>query len=124
MTKYKVVLTPEFEKEFSKLQKKFPKMDDDFENFLNEIELEGDLGDPIPGVHLNDGNKVFKKRMKNTSARQGKSGGFRIINYLVTSDNKVYLLDIYSKNDKEDIPKRKILALVKKNKHFSAKMKK
>lgn len=115
MGKYKVLLTPEFKKEFQKLLKKFPKMDDDFENFLDQVELTGNLGDPIKDLHLDNGNKVFKHRMRNTSANQGKSGGFRIIEYLLTSTNEVYLLDIYSKNSKENISNNKIMRLIKNN---------
>mgnify|MGYP007126141545 CR=1 FL=1 len=54
--------------------------------------------------------------MKNSSANKGLSGGFRVIEYLVTKDNVVYLLDIYSKSDYEDISKKKIIKLVKETK--------
>lgn len=118
MVKYKIETTPEFEKEFRKLKKRFLHIDDDFEEFLDEIELKGDLGVPVTGVKMENGhkgNKIFKKRMKNTSANQGKSGGLRVIEYLITSSNTVYLLDIYSKNVQEDIPKKKIIGLMNKN---------
>ena len=35
--------------------------------------------------------------------KKGKSGGFRIIYYLLVKDRKVYLLTIFSKSEKEDI---------------------
>lgn len=53
--------------------------------------------------------------MANTSAKQGKSGGFRVIIYLITSNNLVYLLDIYSKNEQENISTKDIINLIKKN---------
>ncbi|MEQ6388010.1 hypothetical protein RZN22_01630 [Bacillaceae bacterium S4-13-58] len=70
------------------------------------------MGEDIQGV-TKDGDKVFKKRMKNTSAKKGLSGGFRIIEYLVTSESTVYLLDIYSKSEKADIPRKRIARLIK-----------
>ncbi|WEG18494.1 hypothetical protein PQ478_08430 [Alkalihalophilus pseudofirmus] len=113
--KYTVETTPTFEAEFRKLLKKYPKMVDDYEELLADIEDNGNLGEDIQGV-ANDGNKVFKKRMKNSSANKGLSGGFRVIEYLVTSENTVYLLNIYSKNKQEDIPKKMLIRLIRKNK--------
>lgn len=108
--------TPSFEKEYTKLKRRFPKIDDDFEVFLDEVEENESLGEPWPGI-IKDGNKIFKKRMRNSSARKSKRSGFRVIEYLLTEDNTVYLLDIYSKSDKEDIPKRRIRDLIKQNKN-------
>jgi len=71
------------------------------------------LGDPISRV-IKDGNKLFKKRMRNTSAKKGLSGGFRIINYLITKDNLIYFLDIYSKSDKVNITNERIKKIIKK----------
>lgn len=122
MKKYVVFTTPTFEAHYKKLKKRYHKIDDDFEKFLDEIEIDGDLGEDIPNI-VKDGNKVFKKRMKNSSANKGLSGGFRIIEYLVTEDNEVYLLDIYSKSDYEDIPKKKIIKLVKETKRSIVKNK-
>jgi mRNA-degrading endonuclease RelE of RelBE toxin-antitoxin system len=107
MRKYIVATTPKFEGSFKKLKKSYPRMKKDFDEFLDEIEEDGDLGEDIPGV-VKDGNKVFKKRMRNSSANKGLSGGFRIIEYLVTSDNVVFLLDIYSKNDVDNITAKEI----------------
>lgn len=117
MGKYTVVTTDNFEREFERLQRKYPKMDDDFEEFLDDIEENDNLGDSYPGV-VKDGNKVYKKRMRNTSARKGLSGGFRVIEYLVTSHNVVFLLDIYSKNVQEDIPKKRINDLINMNESY------
>jgi mRNA-degrading endonuclease RelE of RelBE toxin-antitoxin system len=117
MENYTVLTTPNFDHEIKKLKKRYPKIVDDYEEFLDEIEINGDSGEDIPGV-IKDGNKVFKKRMKNTSANKGLSGGFRIIEYLVTDKNTVYLLDIYSKSDQENISKKKITRLIRENKHY------
>lgn len=112
--KYKVNITPTFEKEYKKLKRKFPKIDDDFEKFIDEVEYDGIIGTPIPRI-IKDGNKVYKKRMTNISANRGLSGGFRVIEYLFTEDNRIYLLDIYSKSDQENIANSKIKRLIDKD---------
>lgn len=110
---YIVDITPTFRKEYNRLKRRYPKTDNDFEDFLDDIEINGHLGDSIAGIIV-DGNKIFKKRMKNSSARKGLSGGFRIIEYLLTEDNTIYLLDIYSKSDRANITDQRIKRLIKK----------
>lgn len=112
--KYIIKTTDTFEKSFNKLRRRFSKIEDDLDTFLDEIDTNEDLGNCIPNIKLRNGNLIFKKRMKNTSARQGKSGGFRIIEYVITSTNKIYLLDIYSKSDQQNISNERILELVRK----------
>ena len=112
--RYHVTITKKFEKEFKKLKRRFPLIVNDYETLLNEIEIDGNLGDCIPNIKVGNGNTIFKKRMKNTSSRQGKSGGFRIIECLVSDSNEVFLLDIYSKSDQQNISNDKILELVRK----------
>lgn len=55
-------------------------------------------GDQIQGV----GRPLYKVRVKNTDARRGKSGGYRLIYYLQTTDD-VLLVTIYSKAEQADI---------------------
>jgi len=120
MKNYNVNTTPTFEKEFKRLLKRYPKIIDDFEAFIDEIEVGAELGQAVQGIGINFSTerfKVYKKRMANTSAKQGKSGGFRVIIYLITSNNQVYLLDIYSKKEQQNISTKDIVKLIKKNRH-------
>ena len=55
---------------------------------------------------------LFKVRIKNSDARRGKSGGYRIIYYLKTEDH-IILVTIYSKSDKPDVPATEIRELIK-----------
>ena len=52
--------------------------------------------------------------MESPDANKGKSGGFRVIWNLVTSDNEIYPLTVYSKNEQDDIPNREIISLISK----------
>ena len=79
---------------------------------LIELEEGNLLGDRVPNIKLK-GNMVYKMRLENPDANNDKSGGFRVIWYLVTSDNEIYPLTIYSKSDQVDISSREISQLVK-----------
>ena len=49
-----------------------------------------------------------------TSKGKGKSGGARVITFLVTEEKEVYLLHIYDKGQLENLTKDQILELLKK----------
>jgi hypothetical protein len=57
---------------------------------------------------------IYKIRLAITSTGKGKSGGARVITYFATEDNEVYLVNIYDKNQLENITKEQILDLLKK----------
>lgn len=110
---YHVNEVESFGKVLIKLSRKYKSTPDVVESFFEDLEKGNLVGDPIPGLKLK-GNKVFKTRLENPDANAGKTGGFRIIWYLVTSDNEIYPLTIYSKNDQEDVPRKEIQRLVRK----------
>lgn len=51
--------------------------------------------------------------MKNSSNNKGKSGGYRIIHYVVTEKNEIYLIAIYSKSEIEKLTDKQIKELIK-----------
>jgi hypothetical protein len=75
---------------------------------------------PRSGTAL--GNDAYKIRLAIKSKGNRKSGGVRIITYVVTKDQEVYLLTIYDKAEieiVEDKTLKKIIDELKKNKnHF------
>ncbi len=66
-------------------------------------------GRAIPGLK----HKVYKARMKSTDMKRGKRGGYRVIYYLQTAQNRVILLTIYTKARRENIRVQEILSLLK-----------
>ena len=64
------------------------------------------------GVYL--GFNLFKKRVKNSSIPTGKSGGFRVIIYKQVED-KMILISIYSKTEKENLSDEELSNIIKKN---------
>jgi hypothetical protein len=48
-----------------------------------------------------------------TSKGKGKSGGARVITYLITEKKEIYLVYIYDKSQLENIKKEQIVTLLK-----------
>lgn len=68
------------------------------------------------GVDLGKG--LRKVRMAIASKGKGKSGGARVITFVVllaTNDAEVKLLTIYDKSDRENIPDSELQAIMKHN---------
>jgi len=105
---YEIVPTPEFVKEAKRLAKKFPKMPQDLEALQNIL-----LENPKAGTPL--GHDCYKLRLQNTSIKKGKSGGFRIILFLIDKNKVIRLLAIYSKTERDTISDEEIKKVLKKN---------
>ena len=104
---YSINTTPDFRRFFKKLNKKYPSLKSDLQGLINILREK-----PDSGIHLGFG--IYKIRLAITSKGKGKSGGARIITYLLTEDNEVYLVYIYDKSQLENISKEQILDLLKK----------
>jgi len=87
---------PNFEKELKHLAKKYKQIKNDLTLFKNELLQNPTLGTPL-------GNGCYKVRVPNSSIPVGKSGGFRIITLVKIEKDKIILLSIYSKTQKENI---------------------
>jgi mRNA-degrading endonuclease RelE of RelBE toxin-antitoxin system len=75
-----VRFTPEFKRNLRQLAKKYRHIRSDMQPVIDTL-VAGELpGDQIPGI----GFPVYKVRIRNTDARRGKSGGYRMIYYLPT----------------------------------------
>jgi mRNA-degrading endonuclease RelE of RelBE toxin-antitoxin system len=90
-----------FLKEFKKLRKKFKNIDNDLKKLLVDLEINPELGTSL-------GNGYHKIRMANSSIPTGKSGGFRVITYLLVND-KIFLVSIFSKTDKVNITNQELI---------------
>ena len=91
-----IEVLPRFEKELKRLAKKYKKISEDLYGFKQKI-----LNNPTLGTPL--GNNCYKIRVANSSVPTGKSGGFRIITLVKVEKERIILLTIYSKSDKENI---------------------
>ena len=95
-----------FEKELKKLAKKYKKISKDLVKFKKEILKNPTLGTPL-------GNNCYKVRIANSSIPTGKSGGFRLITVVKVEKEKIILLTIYSKTEKEDINENELKEILR-----------
>lgn len=96
---YKVIPVEKFRKEAKRLIKKYPSLKDELLELANSLSIE-----PTKGIPL--GSDTYKIRIAIKSKGKGKSGGARIITYVVTPQKEVYLLTIYDKADFDTIDDR------------------
>ncbi|NES00511.1 MAG: type II toxin-antitoxin system RelE/ParE family toxin [Symploca sp. SIO1B1] len=102
-----VQLTPEFQRKLKTLAKKYRQIKVDLQPILEQLQMGSLLGDQIPGI----GSTVIKVRIKNSDSQRGKSGGYRLI-YWILSTELIVLLDIYSKSDQQDIEVAEIRQII------------
>ena len=103
---YSVYPTPDFKRFFKRLYKKHPSHKADLQELINELVESPKKGTPL-------GHGIYKLRMAIGSKSKGKSGGARVITFLVTEDMEVYLVHIYDKSQLENITKQQIFELLK-----------
>jgi len=94
--KHRVIPTPEFEKELRPLLKRYRSLGKDLFKLEKELELRPHTGNGL-------GHGLYKVRLAITSKGKGKSGGGRVITYVITEDAEVYLLSIYDKSDYDTV---------------------
>lgn len=96
-----------FTKSIKKLAKKYKNIAQDLMVLKDELR-----NNPEASIKL--GNHCYKIRVANSSIPTGKSGGFRVV-YYQKIENTVYLMEIYSKSDMENITNEKILEILQNN---------
>lgn len=95
-----------FDKDVKRLFKRYKQLPNDLRSLREEL-----LSNPKSGIEL--GHGCYKIRLANSSIPTGKSGGFRIIYYYIDSNNNLYLMSIYSKNELESIDDKTILNILR-----------
>ncbi len=103
---YSVIPTPRFKKDSKRLIKKYRSLPTDLLKFEEDLSKNPRLGTSL-------GGNTYKVRLAITSKGKGKSGGARIITYLVTADQEIYLLTIWDKSKIADIDSKTLKQLVK-----------
>jgi mRNA-degrading endonuclease RelE of RelBE toxin-antitoxin system len=96
-----------FDKSVKKLQKRYKQLVKDLKVLKQEL-----LQNPFCGVKLT--HNCYKLRLASSSVPTGKNGEFRVIYYYI-QNNQLYLLEMYSKTDIENIDENKLIAILKEN---------
>lgn len=93
-----VTYTKVFKKHVRKLSRRYPSLQQDLQPVVEGLQKGMLLGDRLTGLD----DIVYKARVKNSDSKKGKSGGYRVIYYLKTSE-EINLLAVYSKSDQVNI---------------------
>jgi hypothetical protein len=119
MTPFKeIIRLPEFERDMKRLLKRFRSLEDDLDNFINtELGLFHKLRIDNKGVvqmaELGiQGPKVYKGRKFACRALKGKGAhsGIRVIYAYFEEMDRIELIEIYYKGDKENEDRERILS--------------
>jgi mRNA-degrading endonuclease RelE of RelBE toxin-antitoxin system len=93
---YKVLPARSFERDAKVLLKKYASLRNELAELGKQLALNPTQGTPI-------GHNCYKIRQAVKSKGKGKSGGARIITYVVTDNETIILLTIYDKSEKENL---------------------
>jgi len=102
---YKIIPVDKFRKEAKRLVKKYPSLKSELTELGYSLSENPTLGTPI-------GNESYKIRIAIKSKGKGKSGGARVITYLVTPKQEVYLLTIYDKAEFDTIDDKTLRRII------------
>ncbi|MEO6834176.1 MAG: hypothetical protein ABI378_15790 [Chitinophagaceae bacterium] len=103
---FSLLPSEKFKKEAKRLIKKFPSLKEELINLGKELAQHPEMGTSL-------GNNTYKIRLAIKSKGKGKSGGARIITYVVIENQEVYLLTIYDKAEFDSLDDKTIKSIVK-----------
>jgi len=93
---YSVKTTPHFDKEVKRIAKIHKGIKSDLARLIDDLELN-------PTIGTNLGQNVYKIRLAISGTNKGKSGGARVITYVVVVNKTVYLSEIYLKSENDTV---------------------
>ena len=105
---FEIILAASFNREIKPLAKRYASIKQDLISLREEL-----LADPKVGEAL--GRDCFKVRMRIGSKNTGKSGGARVITCVKIVGEKIYLLTIYDKSERDSISDKERDDLLKEN---------
>lgn len=105
-----IIVTETFRREAKKLIKKYPSLKNELSIFEDSLIKKPDQGKLIL-------ENVYKMLIAVKSKGKGKSGGLRVITYLIITKKdderiQVFLLSIYDKSDIENLPEPQINKII------------
>jgi len=103
---FKLIITKAFERDVKPLLKKYKSLKNDLAGLFESLENE-----PVQGKPL--GKNCYKIRLSISSKGKGKSGGARVVTCIKILSEKVFLLTIYDKSDKQEIIDKELNELLK-----------
>ena|SRR4051812_45453023 len=102
---FSVIPSDKFKKEAKRLIKKFPSLKQELIDLNTVLEIAPETGTAL-------GNNTYKIRIAIKSKGKGKSGGARVITYVVTDNKEVYLLTIYDKSEFDSVDDKTLKTII------------
>ena len=102
---YSIIPTQQFKKEAKRLIKKYPSL-------REELRALGELLAQHPETGTPMGHQLFKIRLAVRSKGKGKSGGTRVITYVLLAQSTVYLLTLYDKSEFDSIDDKTLRQII------------
>lgn len=102
---FSVIPSDKFKKEVKRLIKKFPSLKQELADLNTILEKAPETGTAL-------GNDIYKIRIGIKSKGKGKSGGARVITYVVTDNKEVYLLTIYDKSEFDSVDDKTLKTII------------
>jgi len=93
---YRIKTTPDFDREVKKIAKKHKGIKSDLMRLINDLEA-----NPTMGIDL--GQNFYKIRISISGSNKGKSGGARVITYVLLDHETVLLSEIYLKSETDTV---------------------
>jgi mRNA-degrading endonuclease RelE of RelBE toxin-antitoxin system len=103
---FDVVLTPGFKRNLKHIAKKHKLILRDLNTLVDQL-----VENPTMGTDL--GQNVYKIRLPISGSNKGKSGGARVVAYVVFINQTVFLSEIYLKNEFDTVDVSKVLVNLK-----------
>ena len=102
---YNIIPSTKFKREVKRLLKKYPSLKQELFALNEDLQY-----NPSLGISL--GNNAYKIRISIKSKSTGKSGGGRIITYVIAENKEVYLLTIYDKAEYDCVADKMIKSII------------
>ena len=102
---FSVIPSDKFKKEAKRLFKKYASLKEELAELNNTLSNAPETGTPL-------GKDIYKIRLAIKSKGKGKSGGGRVITYVVKANKEVYLLTIYDKSELENIDDKTLKSII------------
>jgi len=102
---YNIIPIEKFKKEVKRLIRKYPSLIKELADLNDILSKQPTTGTPL-------GNDTYKIRLSIKSKGKGKSGGARVITYIVTENKEVYLLTIYDKSELDSIDTKTVKVII------------
>ncbi len=106
----KIVATQDFSRDAKRLSKKYISLKNELKELQEQL-----LQNPQMGILIHE--NTYKIRLSVKSKNKGKSGGLRVITYIVKTEEEnqsiiIILVAIYDKSEAESMPKKQLLSLI------------